>query len=125
MEHNQKFIKAVTNIRPDTEYIFNDEITTEEHFNAIRWKTGVDGNTSISTTVNPHPELTWSAVSAEMDRVQAEYDAQDYARNREIAYPQLKEFAEAYTEKEIGGDSTKWDAYVIKYNQVRSDNQKP
>ena len=55
----------------------------------------------------------------------AEYDAQDYARNREIAYPQLKEFAEAYTEKEIGGDSTKWDAYVIKYNQVRSDNQKP
>jgi hypothetical protein len=32
---------------------------------------------------------------------------------------------EAYTEKEIGGDSTKWDAYVVKYNQVRTDNPKP
>ena len=89
MEHNQKFMKAISNIRPDTEYIFNDEITTEEHFNAIRWKTGVDGNTSISTTVNPHPELTWPAVSAEMDRVQAEYDALDYARKREAEYPKI------------------------------------
>jgi hypothetical protein len=31
---------------------------------------------------------------------------------------------EAYTEKEIGGDSTKWDAYVINYNKVRTDNPK-
>ena len=48
-----------------------------------------------------------------------------YARTRDRAYPSLKEFAEAYCEKEIGGDSTKWDAYVSKYNQVRSDNPKP
>ena len=124
MDNNIKFVKAISNIRPDTEYTFNDEITTEEHFNTIRWKTGVDGNTSISTTVNPQAELTWSAVSAEMDRVQAEYDAQDYARNREITYPQLKEFAEAYTEKEIGGDDAKWNEYVTKYNKVRTDNPK-
>jgi len=31
---------------------------------------------------------------------------------------------EAYTEKEIGGNSSKWDEYVIKYNKVRSDNPK-
>ena len=36
-----------------------------------------------------------------------------------------KEFIEAYAEKEIGGDSTKWDAYIVKYNKVRSDNPKP
>ena len=36
----------------------------------------------------------------------------------------LAEFAEAYCEKEIGGDSTKWDAYKTKYNKVRSDNPK-
>ena len=29
-----------------------------------------------------------------------------------------------YTEKEIGEDSTKWDAYVTKYNLVRSNNPK-
>ena len=31
---------------------------------------------------------------------------------------------EAYTEKEIGGDDTKWNEYVAKYNKVRSDNPK-
>ena len=40
-------------------------------------------------------------------------------------YPSILEFIEAYTEKEIGGDTTKWDAYVVKYNQVRTDNPKP
>jgi hypothetical protein len=44
---------------------------------------------------------------------------------RRYFYPSLKDFAEAYTEKEIGGDSTKWDAYVVKYNKVRSDVPKP
>ena len=63
-------------------------------------------------------------VKTEYDKLLAEYDALDYARKREAAYPLLKEFAEAYTEKEFGGDSTKMDAYKIKYEKVRSDNPK-
>ena len=47
-----------------------------------------------------------------------------YADKRKKEYPSLHEFAEAYTEKEFGGDSTKMDAYKIKYEQVRSDNPK-
>jgi len=43
---------------------------------------------------------------------------------REIEYPSLKEFTEAYCEKEIGGDSKKWNAYKIAYNKVRTDNPK-
>ena len=79
-------------------------------------------------------ELTWQSediteptdaeITAEQERLQAEYDANDYQRDRALAYPSLLEFAEAYTEKEIGEDSTKWDAYVVKYNQVRTDNPK-
>ena len=79
-------------------------------------------------------ELTWQSediteptdaeITAEQERLQAEYDANDYARARALAYPSLLEFVEAYTEKEIGEDSTKWDAYVTKYNQVRTDNPK-
>ena len=61
---------------------------------------------------------------AEQERLQAEYDGLAYARARALAYPSLSEFVEAYTEKEIGEDSTKWDAYVTKYNQVREDNPK-
>jgi hypothetical protein len=36
----------------------------------------------------------------------------------------LNDFAEAYCEKEIGGDDTKWNEYVTKYNKVRTDNPK-
>ena len=79
----------------------------------------------ISTTTNPHSELTWSKMSAKMTELQTEYEGLTYSRAREKAYPITKEFIEAYTEKEIGEDSTKWDAYVVKYNKVRSDNQKP
>jgi len=69
-------------------------------------------------------EPTDAEITAEQERLQAEYDANDYARARALAYPSLSEFVEAYTEKEIGEDSTKWDAYVVKYNQVREDNPK-
>jgi len=52
-------------------------------------------------------------------------NAYNYKFARRLAYPSLLEFVEAYTEKEIGGDTTKWDDYVVKYNQVREDNPKP
>ena len=63
-------------------------------------------------------------ILAKQSELQVEYDALEYARARDISYPSLKEFAEAYTEKEIGGDDTKWNEYVTKYNQVRTDNPK-
>jgi len=80
-------------------------------------------------------EITWlslditqptqSEIDAEIARLQAEYDSQAYARTRADAYPTVADFMEAYTEKEIGSSSTKWDAYVTAYNKVRSDNPKP
>tara|TARA_R100000687_G_C6336212_1_gene112057 strand:+ start:202 stop:546 length:345 start_codon:yes stop_codon:yes gene_type:complete len=52
-----------------------DTQITEEVFNKIEWVTGEAANkTAITTTVNPHPELTWSAVDAEMARLQIEDD---------------------------------------------------
>ena len=65
-----------------------------------------------------------AAVTTELARLQTDYDAKDYARARAKVYPSIHDFMEAYTEKEIGGDSTKWDAYVIAYNKVRTDNPK-
>ena len=69
--------------------------------------------------------ITQSLVDAEVARLQAEYDSKAYARARATAYPSVSDFMEAYTEKEIGGSSTKWDAYVTAYNKVRTDNPKP
>ena len=126
MDSNIKFSKAIANLKSGTEYVFHGSTpTTEELFNQVEWVTGVaENNTAITTTVNPHPELTWTAVNNKMTEVETEYDSLDYARLRKDEYPHTKEFMEAYTEKEIGGDSTKWDAYIVKYNKVRSDNQK-
>ena len=121
MDNSIKFWKAIDNLKKGTEYTFNGEVPlTEELFNNINWKRD-DGT---FTTTNFHSELTWSKVDTEIKRLQTEYDSQDYARSREKSYPQLKEFIEAYTEKEIGEDSTKWNAYVIKYNKVRTNNPK-
>ena len=121
-----KFGKAIENLKPSTAFSYHEEVpTTEVLFDKVEWITGVAENgTAITTTVNPHSELTWDKVNAEMTRLQTEHDSLVYSRARELAYPITKEFIEAYTEKEIGGDSTKWDAYVIKYNKVRSDNPK-
>ena len=125
MNNIDKFYKALFILKPNVEATVFGEINTEEDFNKVEWKTGEDdkGN-AIITIICPHAELSWSAVNTEMNRIQAEYDAQDYARKREGEYPSTKDFMEAYTEKEIGGDSTKWDAYVINYNKVRTENPK-
>ena len=88
-----------------------EQFHTEAPDLVIEW---LDGTTPISL----------ADIKAKQEELQAEYDSQDYARKREAAYPATKDFMEAYTEKEIGGDSTKWDAYVINYNKVRSDNPK-
>ena len=72
-------------------------------------------------------EIEWLESTSPISKVdiQAKLDAIAYIDIRKAQYPPLEEFLEAYTEKEIGGDSTKWDAYVVKYNKVRSDNPKP
>jgi hypothetical protein len=85
---------------------------------------GADLDEATIDWLNDTTPINKADIQAEMDRLQVEYNALAYARTRDISYPNLKEFAEAYTEKEIGGDDTKWNAYVTKYNQVRTDNPK-
>ena len=99
-------ISAIKAINPSAEVSVN-----AEDFEQITW---LNGTAVISK----------ADIQAKQAELQTEYDALDYARARDISYPNLKEFAEAYTEKEIGGDDTKWNEYVTKYNKVRTDNPK-
>ena len=110
MKDIDKLTLSIEKLQPSSQYVFRGDVVSEEKFNSIEWH--------IENT------LTWSEVNAEMDRLQTEYDSQDYARARAVAYPPTADFMEAYTEKEIGDDSTKWDAYVINYNKVRTENPK-
>ena len=99
-------IDAAYNLKPDAQWT-----CTSSNYSDFTWK---DASTAP----------TEAEINAEIARLQAEYDAKAYARARADAYPTNADFMEAYTEKEIGSDSTKWDAYVIAYNKVRTDNPK-
>ena len=102
-----KLAKAIKAINPAAAFTFKDD-----DLDTIQWN---EGTTPISK----------ADILAKQAELQTEYDNKSYARERDKAYPKVKEFMEAYTEKEIGGDSTKWDAYVVRYNKSRSDNPKP
>ena len=94
----------------------------------------LDPNAEVSVNAEDVNQITWhdgnpnSITVAQIQSKQAElqtaHDAKAYARTRAAAYPSIQDFMEAYTEKEIGSVSTKWDAYVIAYNKVRTDNPK-
>ena len=102
-----KIIDAILAIKSDALVTVSGE-----DVNRITWE---DGNPTSITNAD---------IEAKQTELQTAYDAEVYARTRAAAYPSNADFMEAYTEKEIGSDSTKWDAYVIAYNKVRTDNPK-
>ena len=70
MTNLEKFWKAIMIIKPKVELTVNGDVTSQEDFdNNIMWNIGVDGNTAIQSTSNPHSELTWTAVKEEMDKL--------------------------------------------------------
>ena len=56
--------KAIEILKPNTPLTIHTNIINEETFNTIEWE--VDGS---FTTTNPHSELTWTKVKAEMDKL--------------------------------------------------------
>ena len=105
-------------------YEVNGDPTNEtEYQSMVRFISGADenGNAIFKDT----QDFTWSQVSTKKAELQTAYDAKDYSRKREKDYPSLKEFAEAYCEKEINNNNTKWNEYVTKYNNVRTTYSKP
>ena len=70
MDNIEKFFKAVSILKSNVGLSFFGEITSESDFNKIDWVTGEDSNgIAITTKTNPHSELTWTAVKAEMDKL--------------------------------------------------------
>jgi len=98
--------KSIKAINPSAEFSVN-----AEDYNQITW---LNGTTPIAV----------DTIKAKQTELQTEYDNNAYARKRAEEYPSVQDFMEAYTEKEIGEDDTKWNEYKTKYNKVRTDNPK-
>ena len=122
MDKIEKIEKAIKNIKSDAQFSwFGTDITTEEEFNNIDWCTGVNPNgTSILTKTNPHAELTWSTFSAEMDRLQSEYDALDYARKRQAEYPDIYDYMDGI----VKNDQAQIDKYIADAQDVKARHPK-
>ena len=113
-----RFANAMWNLKPDVGFAFSGKYPmTEEKYATIEWVTGENENgIAITTTVNPHSELTWEKVNAEMDRLQAEYDSQEYARKRKEEYPPIEELVVAlYDVDDKAAIETKRAAVKAKY----------
>ena len=98
--------KSILAINSNAQFSVDDE-----DINKITW---LNGTTPIAV----------DTIKAKQAELQTEYENNAYARKRALEYPSVQDFMEAYTEKEIGGSSTKWDAYKTAYNKVRTDNPK-
>ena len=70
MDNISKFFKAVNTLKSNVGLSFFGEITSESDFNKIDWVTGEDSNgIAITTKTNPHSEITFAKVKAEMDKL--------------------------------------------------------
>ena len=116
-------ISAIKALDANAQVVVNGEPSNQaEYESQVKYISGADENGSV--VFKDTQDFTWSQVSAKKAELQTEYDNKQYQRDRADAYPSVVDFMEAYCEKEIGGDSTKWDAYRTAYNKVRTDNPK-
>ena len=68
---SEKFWTAIKILKSDVECSVSGDIQTEEDFNSnIKWNIGVEEKGCvILATTNPHSEITWTLVKAEMDKL--------------------------------------------------------
>lgn len=90
---------AIQSLRPDSQWVLRGD--------TLEW----------NDTEQTQP--TEAEIATEVTRLQAEYDAQEYARSRVTEYPSLAEFADAYYWAQKG-DNTLMDAYVAKCDDVKT-----
>ena len=69
----EKFRIAVETLKSNATFslnYINETEMSEALFNTIDWITGADEqNIAITTKNNPHSELSWAAIKAEMDKL--------------------------------------------------------
>ena len=76
---------AIKALKDDAEFVISGEPTNEAEYKAdVKYVTGADEN---GTAVFGDQLFTWSEVSAKKTELQAEYDANEYQRQRAAEYP--------------------------------------
>ena len=93
---------AINKINPNAEFRY-----TDNDINSIEWR---NGTTPISA----------SDIEAKQAELQTEYDAKQYQRDREVAYPTIQEQLDMQYWDNVNGTTTWKDAIA----KVKLDNPK-
>ena len=97
-----KIAEAIKKINPNAQFNYQDE-----NIDSIEWHNG--------TTPIPKAEI-----EAKMVELQAEYDANQYQRDRATAYPSIKDQLDMQYWDNVNGTTT-WEDAIAK---VKADNPK-
>jgi len=102
------------------QFVVQGEVNSEEDWNNnVKFISGVDENgNSIFSETKP---ITYEEVVLEQQKLQTEYDNNQYQRDRAKAYPSLQEQLDMQYWDKVNG-TTNWEDAITK---VKSDNPKP
>lgn len=97
-------VKAINNLKPNARWNL-----IGESYDGIEW---LDESQTKPTEVE---------ISAEIARLQAEYDAKEYQRKRALEYPSFKDYLDGI----VKGDTAQVQAYIDACNAVKAKYPKP
>ena len=102
MDNISRIVKTIQSIKPNAQFSF-----TEDDLDTLTWE---NGTTPISK----------ADIEAKMVEVQAEYDANQYQRDRATAYPTIQDQLDMQYWDNVNG-TTNWEDAIAK---VKADNPK-
>ena len=93
--------KAIQALDSNAQFVINGTPTNEAEYQAqVKYVSGADENGSA--IFSDTQTFTWSEVSAKQTELQAEYDAEEWKRNRQAEYPSHEDCIHALLD---GGDT--------------------
>ena len=122
MENIKHFIKAMELLYPSVRFAYHgdDNPSNETEFNErMKWSVGATEDNGTIYGDKPD-EVVWNDVKAKLDELQAEYDAQDYARKRKVAYPDIYDYMDGI----VKNDQTQIDKYIADSQAVKARYKK-
>jgi len=126
MQNNIKFLKAIQGIKVNVKFTYRGDITTEAEFDKVNWITGEDADgTAITTTTNPHSELTWTKVNNAMTTFQTAYDGVGVVQRKRITeYALITEQLDLLYKDMAADKGDKSGEWFKAIKKVKDDNPK-
>lgn len=100
---NITFSQALVSLRPTSSWVLRGG-----DYASIEWLDEV------------HPKPTEAEIAAEVARLQAEYDANEYQRKRALEYPPITDYIDGV----VKGDQAQIDAYIAACLAVKAKHPK-